>query len=150
MFPRVKVLCFSRPGENSKHVMLLIKVDAHQFSLDAPLSSSRLEMCPNIKCSGLFRHTQLSWIECFLLNTSYLLVHVFPVQDSMDELDPEEQFLRHARNGDLPGIQRLLMSTIKEETWININCKGTHDYQLGNKQNQNQMRVGVNLRTCKH
>uniref|UniRef100_A0A3B5AJ91 Oxysterol-binding protein n=1 Tax=Stegastes partitus TaxID=144197 RepID=A0A3B5AJ91_9TELE len=35
-----------------------------------------------------------------------------------------EQFLRYARNGDLPGVQRLLMSKIKEETQININCKG--------------------------
>ncbi|XP_029905484.1 oxysterol-binding protein-related protein 1 isoform X2 [Myripristis murdjan] len=49
----------------------------------------------------------------------------------MDELDPEEQFLRHARNGDLPGIQRLLMSTIKEETQININCKGKSKSNLG-------------------
>lgn len=42
----------------------------------------------------------------------------------MEELDPEEQFLRCARNGDLPGIQRLLMSKIKDEMQININCKG--------------------------
>ncbi|TNN42171.1 hypothetical protein EYF80_047665 [Liparis tanakae] len=44
-------------------------------------------------------------------------------QGSMEELEPEEQFLRFARNGDLPGIQRLLMSTIREETHININCR---------------------------
>lgn len=43
----------------------------------------------------------------------------------MDELDPEEQFLHCARNGDLPGIQKLLMSKIMEETKIDINCKGT-------------------------
>uniref|UniRef100_A0A3Q3FVK7 Oxysterol-binding protein n=1 Tax=Labrus bergylta TaxID=56723 RepID=A0A3Q3FVK7_9LABR len=49
----------------------------------------------------------------------------------MDELDPEEQFLRFARNGDLPGIQRLLMSTIREETRININCKGKKKSNLG-------------------
>ncbi|XP_008280194.1 oxysterol-binding protein-related protein 1 isoform X2 [Stegastes partitus] len=49
----------------------------------------------------------------------------------MDELDPEEQFLRYARNGDLPGVQRLLMSKIKEETQININCKGKSKSNLG-------------------
>lgn len=43
---------------------------------------------------------------------------------SMEELQPDEQFLHYARNGDLPGIQRLLMSKIKEEMQININCKG--------------------------
>lgn len=42
----------------------------------------------------------------------------------MDELDPEELFLRDARNGNLEGIQRLLMSKIKEEAKIDINCKG--------------------------
>lgn len=42
----------------------------------------------------------------------------------MEELDPEEQFLRDARNGNLAGIQRLLMSQIKEEAKFNINCKG--------------------------
>uniref|UniRef100_A0AAQ5XGN3 Oxysterol-binding protein n=1 Tax=Amphiprion ocellaris TaxID=80972 RepID=A0AAQ5XGN3_AMPOC len=47
------------------------------------------------------------------------------------ELDPEEQFLRYARNGDLPGVQRLLMSKIKEETQININCKGKSKSNLG-------------------
>lgn len=50
---------------------------------------------------------------------------------SMEELDPEEQFLRCARNGDLPGVQRLLMSKIKEETQININCKGRSKSNLG-------------------
>lgn len=49
----------------------------------------------------------------------------------MEELEPEEQFLRFARNGDLQGIQRLLMSTIKEETQININCKGKRKSNLG-------------------
>ena len=42
----------------------------------------------------------------------------------MEEMDAEEQFLRYARNGDLPGIERLLLSKIREETQININCKG--------------------------
>ena len=51
-----------------------------------------------------------------------------PLQGSMEELEPEEQFLQYARNGDLPGIQRLLMSKIREETQININCKGTHEW----------------------
>lgn len=50
---------------------------------------------------------------------------MFPLQGSMEELDPEEQFLRCARNGDLPGIKKLLMSKIREEAHININCKGT-------------------------
>ncbi|XP_047443625.1 oxysterol-binding protein-related protein 1 isoform X2 [Mugil cephalus] len=49
----------------------------------------------------------------------------------MEELEPEEQFLRCARNGDLPGVQRLLMSTIREETKININCKGKSKSNLG-------------------
>lgn len=42
----------------------------------------------------------------------------------MEELDPEEKFLRDARNGNLEGIQKLLMSKIKEEAKIDINCKG--------------------------
>uniref|UniRef100_A0A673J489 Oxysterol-binding protein n=1 Tax=Sinocyclocheilus rhinocerous TaxID=307959 RepID=A0A673J489_9TELE len=42
----------------------------------------------------------------------------------MEELDPEEHFLRDARNGNLEGIQKLLMSKIKEEAEIDINCKG--------------------------
>ncbi|KAK5907284.1 hypothetical protein CesoFtcFv8_005152 [Champsocephalus esox] len=49
----------------------------------------------------------------------------------MDELEPEEQFLSFARNGDLAGIQRLLMSKIKEETQININCRGKRKSNLG-------------------
>ncbi|XP_024921315.1 oxysterol-binding protein-related protein 1 [Cynoglossus semilaevis] len=49
----------------------------------------------------------------------------------MDELDPEEQFLHCARNGDLPGIQKLLMSKIMEETKIDINCKGRSKSNLG-------------------
>ncbi|XP_032381860.1 oxysterol-binding protein-related protein 1 isoform X2 [Etheostoma spectabile] len=49
----------------------------------------------------------------------------------MEELEPEEQFLLFARNGDLPGIQRLLMSKIKEETHININCRGKRKFNLG-------------------
>jgi len=42
----------------------------------------------------------------------------------MEDVDPEEQFLRDARNGDLAGIERLLLSATREETHININCKG--------------------------
>nr|XP_055074784.1 oxysterol-binding protein-related protein 1 isoform X2 [Misgurnus anguillicaudatus] len=42
----------------------------------------------------------------------------------MEELDPEELFLKDARNGNLEGIQKLLMSKIKEEAKIDINCKG--------------------------
>ncbi|XP_039985359.1 oxysterol-binding protein-related protein 1 isoform X1 [Xiphias gladius] len=49
----------------------------------------------------------------------------------MEELEPEEQFLRCARNGDLSGIQKLLMSKIREETRININCKGKSKSNLG-------------------
>ncbi|KAK6314131.1 hypothetical protein J4Q44_G00155900 [Coregonus suidteri] len=47
----------------------------------------------------------------------------------MEDLDPEAQFLRHARNGDLPGIQKLLMSKIKEEA--NIKSKGKSKSNLG-------------------
>uniref|UniRef100_A0A3B4VLQ1 Oxysterol-binding protein n=1 Tax=Seriola dumerili TaxID=41447 RepID=A0A3B4VLQ1_SERDU len=43
----------------------------------------------------------------------------------------QPQFLRCARNGDLPGIQKLLMSKIREETQININCKGKSKSNLG-------------------
>ena len=50
----------------------------------------------------------------------------------MEQLEPEEQFLHCARNGDLPGIQRLLMSKIKEEMQININCKGRRSHTLEN------------------
>uniref|UniRef100_A0A6Q2XRU4 Oxysterol-binding protein n=1 Tax=Esox lucius TaxID=8010 RepID=A0A6Q2XRU4_ESOLU len=49
----------------------------------------------------------------------------------MEDLDPEEQFLHHARNGDLPGIQKLLMSKIKDAAKININCKGKNKSNLG-------------------
>lgn len=42
----------------------------------------------------------------------------------MEELDPEEKFLRDARNGNLDGIRKLLMSKMKEETTFDINCKG--------------------------
>uniref|UniRef100_A0A3P9A1F6 Oxysterol-binding protein n=1 Tax=Esox lucius TaxID=8010 RepID=A0A3P9A1F6_ESOLU len=49
----------------------------------------------------------------------------------MEDLDPEEQFLHHARNGDLPGIQKLLMSKIKDAAKININCKGKSKSNLG-------------------
>uniref|UniRef100_A0A8C9Y9G6 Oxysterol-binding protein n=1 Tax=Sander lucioperca TaxID=283035 RepID=A0A8C9Y9G6_SANLU len=49
----------------------------------------------------------------------------------MEELEPEEQFLLFARNGDLPGIQRLLVSKIKEEMHININCRGKRKFNLG-------------------
>ncbi|XP_058257792.1 oxysterol-binding protein-related protein 1 isoform X1 [Hemibagrus wyckioides] len=49
----------------------------------------------------------------------------------MEGLDPEEQFLRDARNGNLAGIQRLLMSKIKEEAKLNINCKGKSRSNLG-------------------
>lgn len=52
------------------------------------------------------------------------MMSLFPVQTLMEELEPDEQFLQYARNGDLSGIQRLLLSNIKEETQININCKG--------------------------
>ncbi|XP_042562823.1 oxysterol-binding protein-related protein 1-like isoform X2 [Clupea harengus] len=49
----------------------------------------------------------------------------------MEEADPEEQFLKDARNGNLQGIQRLLMSKIKEEAKIDINCKGKSKANLG-------------------
>uniref|UniRef100_A0A3B4FTU4 Uncharacterized protein n=1 Tax=Pundamilia nyererei TaxID=303518 RepID=A0A3B4FTU4_9CICH len=49
----------------------------------------------------------------------------------MEELEPEEQFLRYARNGDLPGVQRLLLSKIREEIQLNINCKGKSKSNLG-------------------
>lgn len=52
------------------------------------------------------------------------MISLFPVQTLMEELEPDEQFLQYARNGDLSGIQRLLLSNLKEETQININCKG--------------------------
>uniref|UniRef100_A0A4W4G5V9 Oxysterol-binding protein n=1 Tax=Electrophorus electricus TaxID=8005 RepID=A0A4W4G5V9_ELEEL len=49
----------------------------------------------------------------------------------MEELDPEEQFLQDARNGNLEGIQKLLMSKIKDETKIDINCKGMNRSNFG-------------------
>ncbi|XP_037530970.1 oxysterol-binding protein-related protein 1 [Nematolebias whitei] len=49
----------------------------------------------------------------------------------MEELKPEEQFLQCARNGDLPGVQRLLKSRARPETWIDINCKGKSKSNLG-------------------
>ncbi len=75
----------------------------------------------------------VSWkIQC-LLDTLHLLCYLrflvcnalfCFVGEVMEELDPEEQFLRDARNGNLEGIQKLLMSKIKEEAKIDINCKG--------------------------
>lgn len=55
------------------------------------------------------------------------MASLFLLQMLMEELEPEERFLQYARNGDLFGIQRLLVSKIKEETQININCKGNVD-----------------------
>ncbi|KAI1891375.1 hypothetical protein AGOR_G00143170 [Albula goreensis] len=49
----------------------------------------------------------------------------------MEVLDPEEEFLHHARNGNLSGIQKLLLSNIQEKTKININCKGKSKCNLG-------------------
>uniref|UniRef100_H2L7K2 Oxysterol-binding protein n=1 Tax=Oryzias latipes TaxID=8090 RepID=H2L7K2_ORYLA len=49
----------------------------------------------------------------------------------MEQLEPEEEFLRFARNGDLPGVQKLLSSQLKEERQININCKGKSKSNLG-------------------
>uniref|UniRef100_A0A3P9HCL4 Oxysterol-binding protein n=1 Tax=Oryzias latipes TaxID=8090 RepID=A0A3P9HCL4_ORYLA len=43
----------------------------------------------------------------------------------------KEEFLRFARNGDLPGVQRLLSSQLKEGRQININCKGKSKSNLG-------------------
>uniref|UniRef100_A0A4W6CM44 Uncharacterized protein n=1 Tax=Lates calcarifer TaxID=8187 RepID=A0A4W6CM44_LATCA len=51
----------------------------------------------------------------------------------------EEQFLHCARNGDLTGIQKLLMSKIREETLININCK---DSQRCHSKCRDQKHVG--------
>lgn len=42
----------------------------------------------------------------------------------MEDLEPEEQFLQCARNGDLPGVQELLRSNAAAERRINVNCKG--------------------------
>eukprot|EP00066_Takifugu_rubripes_P023595 XP_011612861.1 PREDICTED: oxysterol-binding protein-related protein 1-like isoform X2 [Takifugu rubripes] len=59
------------------------------------------------------------------------MISRFLLQMLMEELEPEERFLQYARNGDLFGIQRLLLSKIKEETQININCKGKKKSNLG-------------------
>ncbi|XP_034036345.1 oxysterol-binding protein-related protein 1 isoform X2 [Thalassophryne amazonica] len=53
------------------------------------------------------------------------------LQGFMEKLELEEQLLQYARNGDLPGIQRLLMSKIRNEMDININCKGKSKSNLG-------------------
>uniref|UniRef100_A0A8C6PEP1 Oxysterol-binding protein n=1 Tax=Nothobranchius furzeri TaxID=105023 RepID=A0A8C6PEP1_NOTFU len=49
----------------------------------------------------------------------------------MEELETEEQFLQYARNGDLPGIQRLLEAKTRREAQINIDCKGKSKSNLG-------------------
>uniref|UniRef100_A0AAX7VKK0 Oxysterol-binding protein n=1 Tax=Astatotilapia calliptera TaxID=8154 RepID=A0AAX7VKK0_ASTCA len=49
----------------------------------------------------------------------------------MNLIECQEQFLRYARNGDLPGVQRLLLSKIREEIQLNINCKGKSKSNLG-------------------
>ncbi|XP_047231280.1 oxysterol-binding protein-related protein 1 isoform X2 [Girardinichthys multiradiatus] len=50
---------------------------------------------------------------------------------SMEELEPEEQLLQHARNGDLLKVQGLLKSETGAERQININCKGKSKSNLG-------------------
>ncbi|CAL9695725.1 unnamed protein product [Knipowitschia caucasica] len=47
----------------------------------------------------------------------------------MEDLEPEEQFLHCARNGDLLGIKKLLLSRSRQD--ININCKGKSKSNLG-------------------
>uniref|UniRef100_A0A3Q2SNG3 Oxysterol-binding protein n=1 Tax=Fundulus heteroclitus TaxID=8078 RepID=A0A3Q2SNG3_FUNHE len=50
----------------------------------------------------------------------------------MEELEPEEQLLQHARNGDLLGVQGLLKPKAAGVEWrININCKGKSKSNLG-------------------
>ncbi|XP_053368544.1 oxysterol-binding protein-related protein 1 [Clarias gariepinus] len=49
----------------------------------------------------------------------------------MEDLDQEEQFLHDARNGNLPGIQRLLIAKIKGEAKFEINCKGKSRSNFG-------------------
>lgn len=49
----------------------------------------------------------------------------------MEDLEPEELFLHCARNGDLPGIKKLLLSKSRQEAQININCKGKSKSNLG-------------------
>uniref|UniRef100_A0A3B3C4I3 Uncharacterized protein n=1 Tax=Oryzias melastigma TaxID=30732 RepID=A0A3B3C4I3_ORYME len=46
-------------------------------------------------------------------------------------INTDEEFLRFSRNGDLPGVQRLLVSQINEERQIDINCKGKSKSNLG-------------------
>ncbi|XP_061635630.1 oxysterol-binding protein-related protein 1 isoform X3 [Phyllopteryx taeniolatus] len=43
---------------------------------------------------------------------------------SMEQPQPEEQFLCCARNGDLDGIRKLLASQVSGKTTLDINCKG--------------------------
>ncbi|XP_043985958.1 oxysterol-binding protein-related protein 1-like isoform X2 [Gambusia affinis] len=49
----------------------------------------------------------------------------------MEDLEPEEQLLQCARNGDLPGVQELLRSDAAVERRINVNCKGQSKSNLG-------------------
>ncbi|XP_036378061.1 oxysterol-binding protein-related protein 1 isoform X1 [Megalops cyprinoides] len=51
--------------------------------------------------------------------------------EGLEALDPEEQLLHDARNGNLEGIRGLLLSMIKEKTSLNINCKGKSKSNLG-------------------
>ncbi|XP_038124407.1 oxysterol-binding protein-related protein 1 isoform X3 [Cyprinodon tularosa] len=50
---------------------------------------------------------------------------------SMEEVEPEEQLLQYARNGDLLGVQGLLSSEAWVEKHIDINCKGKSKWNLG-------------------
>lgn len=72
----------------------------------------------------------LSWQ--LLFNDVCVLICVLLFR-AMEEADPEEQFLKDARNGNLQGIQRLLMSKIKEEAKIDINCKGLALFLISQK-----------------
>uniref|UniRef100_A0A3B3TC93 Oxysterol-binding protein n=1 Tax=Paramormyrops kingsleyae TaxID=1676925 RepID=A0A3B3TC93_9TELE len=49
----------------------------------------------------------------------------------MEDLDPSEQLLHDARNGNLLGIQKLLLSSLKEEFKLNINCIGKSKSNFG-------------------
>nr|XP_057929022.1 oxysterol-binding protein-related protein 1 isoform X3 [Doryrhamphus excisus] len=49
----------------------------------------------------------------------------------MEELEPEEQFLRCSRNGDLASIQLLLLSKIRGDMQFDLNCKGKSKSNLG-------------------
>ncbi|XP_028855920.1 oxysterol-binding protein-related protein 1 isoform X3 [Denticeps clupeoides] len=51
--------------------------------------------------------------------------------NAMEFVEPEEQFLRDARNGNLEGIKSLLLSISKGEAKIDINCKGKSKSNLG-------------------